>query len=200
MEIPSSVSSFYGSALQGCNALKSLILNCKNVYFTSTSKHFELPNLKYLEIGKEVATLDSTAFTGCDNLESISFHCKHILTWFKGFKTLKEIILGKELYRFEDDAFTDCTNLTSVVLYTPYVGDWFKTIVDNNNLSSIYIGNSVSRIENYSFAYSSNLSSIIVDENNPVYDSRDNCNAIILKSSNKLVKGCKNTQIPNSIV
>ena len=40
---------------------------------------------------------------------------------------------------------------------------------------------------------------MVVDEANPVYDSREDCNAIIHTSTNKLVAGCKNSQIPNSV-
>ena len=40
----------------------------------------------------------------------------------------------------------------------------------------------------------------MVDENNTVYDSRDNCNAIIETASNKLIVGCGSTIIPNSII
>ncbi len=43
------------------------------------------------------------------------------------------------------------------------------------------------------------LSSIVVDPNNPVYDSRDNCNAIIKTGTNELILGCNNTIIPNSV-
>ena len=32
-----------------------------------------------------------------------------------------------------------------------------------------------------------------------VYDSRDNCNAIIEKETNTLIQGCKNTKIPSSV-
>ena len=49
------------------------------------------------------------------------------------------------------------------------------------------------------FSSCHNLASITVDENNPVYDSRDNCNAIIKSSENVLVSGCQNTIIPNSV-
>lgn len=45
----------------------------------------------------------------------------------------------------------------------------------------------------------SGLSNIIVEEGNENYDSRNDCNAIIEKSSNKLIVGCKNTKIPDSI-
>jgi len=43
------------------------------------------------------------------------------------------------------------------------------------------------------------LTSIIVEKDNPKYDSRDNCNAIIETKSNTLIAGCKNTVIPSSV-
>lgn len=43
------------------------------------------------------------------------------------------------------------------------------------------------------------LTLIVVQEGNTKYDSRNNCNAIIESSSNKLIAGCKNTIIPNSV-
>lgn len=65
-------------------------------------------------------------------------------------------------------------------------------------LKEMRIPSSVSYI---SGAYSHELlRSIIVDENNATYDSRDNCNAIIKTASNKLIIGCSNTTIPSSVV
>ncbi len=43
------------------------------------------------------------------------------------------------------------------------------------------------------------LKSIKVAEGNPVFDSRNDCNAIIETSSNKLIAGCDNTIIPNTV-
>ena len=40
---------------------------------------------------------------------------------------------------------------------------------------------------------------IILSEEHELWDSRDNCNAIIETETNKLLKGCKNTIIPNSV-
>ncbi len=40
---------------------------------------------------------------------------------------------------------------------------------------------------------------IKVDENNPVFDSRNDCNAIIESNSGMLVYGCDNTVIPDSV-
>ena len=38
-----------------------------------------------------------------------------------------------------------------------------------------------------------------VEDGNPIYDSRDNCNAIIETATNKLIFGCENTIIPESV-
>lgn len=43
------------------------------------------------------------------------------------------------------------------------------------------------------------LTSIIVENGNPIYDSRENCNAIIETKNNKLIAGCSVTKIPNTI-
>jgi hypothetical protein len=43
------------------------------------------------------------------------------------------------------------------------------------------------------------LASMKVESGNTKYDSRDGCNAIILKEENTLVSGCKNTIIPNTV-
>ena len=43
------------------------------------------------------------------------------------------------------------------------------------------------------------MNSIVVESGNSVYDSRENCNAIIETSSNTLLWGCKSTVIPNSV-
>ena len=68
-----------------------------------------------------------------------------------------------------------------------------------SGLTSIEIPNSVTSIRSSSFASCSGLTSIVVDEGNSVYDSRNNCNAIIKTSTNELVLGCKTTKIPNSV-
>ena len=43
-----------------------------------------------------------------------------------------------------------------------------------------------------------NLNSLTVEDGNEIFDSRDNCNAIIQKTSKKLIAGCKKTTIPTS--
>ncbi len=68
-----------------------------------------------------------------------------------------------------------------------------------SGLTSVTIPTSVTSIGYHAFYYCSDLASITVESGNTVYDSRDNCQAIIETASNTLVAGCKNTTIPNSV-
>lgn len=68
-----------------------------------------------------------------------------------------------------------------------------------DSLKSIFIPKSVTNIEKMAFS-NQNIENIIIDTNNPIYDSRNNCNAIIETKSNTLLLGCKNTIIPDGVV
>ena len=66
-------------------------------------------------------------------------------------------------------------------------------------MTSVEIPNSVTYIDVEAFYGCSGLESITVESGNTVYDSRDNCNAIVETATNTLISGCKNTIIPNSV-
>ena len=61
------------------------------------------------------------------------------------------------------------------------------------------IGNDVTSIGYDAFEGCSGLTSIVVQEGNTKYDSRNGCNAIIETSTNTLIAGCRNTVIPESV-
>ena len=68
-----------------------------------------------------------------------------------------------------------------------------------SSLTSVTIPNSVTSIYGSAFNGCSSLISIIVETDNSIYDSRDNCNAIIKTSTNTLIVGCQNTIIPDNV-
>ena len=68
-----------------------------------------------------------------------------------------------------------------------------------SGLTGISIPSSVTSIGRSAFNGCSSLTTITVDADNPVFDSRNNCNAIIETATNKLISGCKNTVIPSSV-
>ena len=67
------------------------------------------------------------------------------------------------------------------------------------DLKTIYIGKDVKVIEAPTFVMAYNLENIVVSSENKIFDSRENCNAIIETATDNLVLGCTNTVIPNGI-
>ena len=98
-----------------------------------------------------------------------------------------------------DRAFFGCSGLTSVTIPNSVTSIGERAFCGCSGLTSISIPNSVTSIGDSAFLGCSSLESITVASDNERYDSRDNCNAIIEKSSNTLIAGCKNTLIPNSV-
>ena len=97
------------------------------------------------------------------------------------------------------DAFSGCSGLTSIEIPNSVTNIDYGAFSGCSGLTSIKIPNSVTSISSSAFRDCSSLTSIVVNDGNPVYDSRDNCNAIIETSTNTLIYGCKYTKIPNSV-
>jgi len=97
------------------------------------------------------------------------------------------------------EAFSYCSSLTSITIPNSVITIDREAFSYCSSLTSITIPNSVTTIDSYVFGNCSSLTSIIVEPGNPKYDSRDNCNAIIESATNKLIVGCKDTVIPNTV-
>lgn len=121
------------------------------------------------------------------------------------FKGNTEITSFDELQYFTglteiaDGAFNECTKLESVILPSEVtrIGNWAFTTC--NSLNTITIPASVTDIGAGAFAGCINMISMTVDTENTVYDSREDCNAIIHSSTNTVVAGCKNMTIPEGV-
>lgn len=68
-----------------------------------------------------------------------------------------------------------------------------------DNLMEITIPKEVTSIGTNIFQNCISLTTIKVEEGNAVYDSRENCNAVIETESSTLIAGCKNTSIPKGV-
>ena len=96
-------------------------------------------------------------------------------------------------------AFACCDALTSVVIPSTVTSIGRGAFGDCSSLISINIPKGVTSIGEGAFSGCGSLSSIVVAGGNRVYDSRDNCNAIIKTSNNTLIRGCGKTIIPASV-
>ena len=96
-------------------------------------------------------------------------------------------------------AFSGCRDLTSVTIPNSVTSVGNGAFFECSGLTSVIIPNSVTSIGDNAFDYCSSLNSIYVEEGNSVYDSRNNCNAIIRTADNVLITGCNRTIIPNSV-
>ena len=97
-------------------------------------------------------------------------------------------------------AFYNSNLMTSITIPSSVTSIGGNAFYQCIGLTSINIPSSVTSIGNNAFSGCTGLTSIIVDGENNKYDSRENCNAIIETSSNKLVIGCQNTIIPSSVI
>ena len=98
-----------------------------------------------------------------------------------------------------NQAFQNCSGLETVTIPDGVESIGESAFYGCTSLTSLTISQSVTSINNKAFLNCGNLETIVVDEHNTTYDSRNHCNAIIQTSSNTLVKGCKNTVIPEDI-
>ena len=106
------------------------------------------------------------------------------------------IELPNSVTRIETQAFNSC-DLTDIELPNnlQYVG---YSAFGGSKLTSVVVPASVTEMGIGAFSVNS-LTSLVVDEANSVFDSRDNCNAIIETATNTLVCGSNVTIIPNSV-
>ena len=116
-----------------------------------------------------------------------------------GSITIPEVARGFSVKSISASAFYNCTGLSSVTISNTVTSIGNQAFSDCSSLTSVAISKSVTSIGNQVFSNCSRLTSIEVDEGNSTYDSRDNCNAIIRKTTNTLIVGCKSTIIPETV-
>ena len=182
-------------------------------------------SLTSVVIGNSVTSIGHWAFESCSSLTSVVIgnSVTSIGDWaFESCSSLTSVVIGNSVTSIGSSAFESCSSLTSVEipnsvtiigrnafsycdgLISVEIGNSVTSIGENAfngcfSLTSVEIPNSVTSIGESAFESCSSLTSIVVAEDNPIYDSRDNCNAIIETQTNTLIAGCSKTTIPTSV-
>ena len=119
--------------------------------------------------------------------------------WYSYHESITSVIIEDGVTSIGYLAFYNCTGLTSVTIGNSVTGIEEAAFAACIGLTSVTIPASVTGIGGGAFNACTGMTSMVVENGNTVYDSRDNCNAIIETASNTLVAGCQNTIIPNSV-
>ncbi|MBR0414421.1 MAG: leucine-rich repeat protein [Clostridia bacterium] len=147
---------------------------------SNPSPFYTSNEIKTLTVERGVSALGENLFYGCSSLKSVQLP-----------QTLKTI--GYH-------AFFDCSRLESLTIPDSVSTIGGGAFARCENLSALSVGSGVSSIGEMAFSDCRNLESIRVAVGNSVFDSRDNCNAIIRKSDGLLIQGCNNTVIPEGVL
>ena len=111
----------------------------------------------------------------------------------------KNTIIPTSITSIGSYAFSNCKALKSITIPSSVESIRSYAFIGATSLTAINIPKSVRDIGTGVFQECSSLEAITIEDGNPKFDSREQCNAIIRKEGNILVKGCKNTKIPDTI-
>lgn len=145
-------------------------------------------------------------------METVTIPKSVIAIWgssFEGCNSLSSIVVDKDNQYY--DSRENCNAIIETTTNTLIIGG-NKTIIPNSvtsiggdafigrkGLTSINIPCNVTLLYSRSFEGCYDLNSIVVDSENKIYDSREECNAIIETSTNKVIVGSNNTIFPSSV-
>ena len=221
--ISGSVTDFGNSAFQNCNRLTSVtILN--GVTSIGNNAFRGCSSLTSVSIPDGVTSIGRSAFSYCSGLTSVNipssvtsigddafFMCSRLASVnipagvttigkgvFCGCSSLTSVSIPDDVTSIGDSAFGSCSSLTSASIPDGVTSIGNSAFEGCSSLTSVSIPDGVTSIGRSAFSYCSGLTSVKVESGNPIYDSRNNCNAII-NSDNQLIVGCKNTIIPKSV-
>lgn len=186
--IPSSVASLSGNVFGDCTNLKIIQVSKLNIYYKSPS-----------DCNAIIETASNTLITGCKHTTIPDCVVQIGEAAFFGSK-IQCITIPETVKIIREYAFTCCSELSEI-----NIGNGVHRILgcafsNCRSLQFISIGSGLTNIDIHAFAGCNSLKSIVINGNSPIYDSRDNCNAIIETATNTLVIGCKDTKIPNGVI
>lgn len=199
--IPEGIAEIDEEAFSGCRQLTNVIIP-EGVTWIRKNAFYECRGLITVSLPESLYGIYESAFKNCTGLTSIVIPNK---CWkvgesaFRGCVSLASVILPESMTKIERTTFKECISLTSITLPENLQELGSGAFAGCELLTSFHIPASVNRIDGNPIEGCKALASITVASDNTVYDSRENCNAIVETASNCLIAACKNTVIPEGI-
>ena len=149
-----------------------------------------------------VEIIGKQSFKSCTGLDNVALPSSVKTIGFYAFEScqyLKSINLSYGLKRIDESAFNDCIRLENIIIPNSVVSIGSRAFCGCRSLSTFMIPESVNTIGVCLFYGCKTLKCIQVDNRNPIFDSRDGCNAIIETANDSLIAICPTTIIPKNI-
>jgi len=159
-------------------------------------------SLTNVTIPNSITSIEALAFDRCSGLTSVTIPNSVSVISFGTFYYcigLSIINIPNSVTTIDSDAFQGCVGLKNITIPNSVTTIGVHAFRGCTGLTDLFIPNSVTTIGEAAFGGCTGLTDITVANDNPKYDSRDNCKAIIETASNALIQGCKVTLIPNSV-
>ena len=208
--IPNSVTRIGIQAFQHCNLTSVTIPN--SVISIGDQAFSQCYGLTSVTIPKSVTSIGYMIFGDCTGLTSIVVasgnpvydsrnNCNAIIETATNtlIAACKKTTIPNSVTSIGKYAFGYCRDITSVTIPQSVTSIGESAFTTCRELTSLTIPKSVTSIGYLAFSGCASLNSIVVASDNPVYDSRNACNAIIETKTNTLLAGCMNTKIPSSV-
>lgn len=204
-KIPKTVTAIGFAAFHGQKKLETIEI--PNTITSIEQSAFIDTGLRKIELPNSLSSIEKLVFSHCDNLQTINFGTSITTikdSAFKNNHNLNTIMIPKSVKEIGQMAFYDCKFKSislgdSLTLIGDYAFNCHHNPFDHNtNLYTLEIPKTVKNIGLMAFS-PKNIQSIKVHEDNPFFDSRNNCDAIIETNTDTLILGCSKTSIPNSI-
>ena len=201
INIPNSVVSIGSGAFNCCFALTSITIP-NSVTCIGDYTFNECTSLSSITLPNTITSIGEFAFRNCSTL--VSFEIPNSVksigkaAFMECRNLTSSITIPEGMTCVSDSAFSLCTNIPSITLPQTLAQIGNEAFYFCTSLTSITIPKNVTKIGSFAFNYCY-PTTIVVENGNTHYDSRDNCNAIIETANNKLIKGCCNTTIPNTV-
>lgn len=199
--IPETITELGEEVFSGCESLNEVRIPC-GVSVIPKSAFEGCWSLREVQCPDSIEIIEKAAFKGCSNLINLELPNRISEIFedaFSNCSELQSLILPLKLNSISNGLFSYCYKLRELVIpnSVKIIGD--RAFEYCRDLKSIYIPKNVGYIGNNPFKACKSLESIIVSEENSVYDSRDDSNAIIITETNTLKHCCFATKIPNSV-